>query len=389
MSGNLLIRASGGARRLLRARPDTRCCAGAPAPFHGGWPAEQDASPPAPGDRCKPRHLVLILEYASKGSGGLADALTLGREVERQFSLKVSYVAIGGQTGEQVWENVRWTNPGVRREQVLDGLDFVPEFLCATAWPTAYWILGKPSRRKLYFVQDYEPWFYRAGVNQYYAARSYELGLEMFTLGPWLARHIEARHGVRGIHGMPFPCTDDPDPGPPLSSRKTVAFYVQPNKEHRGAHLLIEAARRLSRTGIGLEIEIFGSEENRHLDLDFPCRVHGVLAESDLKDFISRTRIGVCASFTNVSLLTFRFLAAGCLAVDLDFDSVKTNIPPAVLPVIRLCGPHPDEMVETLRRLLSAGVSEVERAAVIQCLGQYSWSACVASLESFFRKPSA
>lgn len=330
---------------------------------------------------------VFLVQFASRGSGGLADVLHLGLEIEKQYGLSVYFRITGPQDEASVRENIRWTCPDVRDEQILGALLFVPEYLCATAWPTAYEVRATASMKKLYFVQDYEPLFARAGLDNYYAEESYRLGLRIFTLGPWLKEHLHAAHGIRDSVSMPFPCTDEPKAGIPHSDRDTVAFYVQPDKEHRGAKAVIEAARLFSRSPLGrhYRIVVFGSRTNDFIIPDFECEWRGILDKVELDELFCRTRVGVCMSFTNLSLVTMRFLAGGCGVVDLNLPNVSSCLPAPVPEQVRLVSPMPDDMVDAIRDLIDHPPSEQEIKSVIRGLmDNYRWPRCAASLESLF-----
>ena len=57
-------------------------------------------------------------------------------------------------------------------------------------WDSSY-IVKKLPGYKMYFVQDYEPYFYPYGEKYILAKKSYELGLHMVTLGPWINKKIK------------------------------------------------------------------------------------------------------------------------------------------------------------------------------------------------------
>lgn len=346
---------------------------------------------PVTTDVFRPRTILFLLCHPSKGSGGLADILHLARELERQYGVEAWYQCVTGQALEQVRENVRWTDPDVPAERIVERLAFAPEFACATAWPSVYHALPQPSRRKLYYVQDYEPWFHRAGVARHYAAKSYELGLDVFTLGPWLAAHLQATHGLRDARPMPFPVADAADAEPPLDRRTTVAFYVQPDKEHRGTEVMIEGARRLvrelAREFPHLGVEIFGSADNEYFALDFPCTVRGVLDAKQMAGLLKRTRLGVCASFSNVSLMTLRFPVHGCPVLDVDLPSVRVNAAASAGPMLGLYHPDPESLVARSLELLRAPCDEPARRAVAMRLAaEHSWAACARSLAPLFTR---
>ena len=342
--------------------------------------------PPAYADQATPGTCVFVLQYVTRGAGGLADVLHLGEELRRQHGLEVRYLVMGGQSIEHCRDGIRWTLPEVRAHHVMVSLDFTPDMLCATAWPTAYFVLAHPSHRKLYFVQDYEPWFHRAGVAQYYAAQTYRLGFEMFTLGPWLARQVAEGQGAPCRAHMPFPCTDVPESGTPLRNRRCVTLYIQPDKPQRGNELLIEAARQLARTlDPATELVIFGSEENRYTKPDFPCRVEGVLSEAELRNLLRATRVGVCASFSNLSLMTFRFLAHGCLTLDLDLPNVTLTVPGAARPLFRPCLPAVGALRDAVRAALREDIDDAARSGVAAALtAGHTWPVCADAVGALF-----
>ncbi len=282
-------------------------------------------------DAAETGSFVFALAAASRGSGGLSDVLHLGQALEQGYGLRVSYLVSARQELAAARDVVARAHAGVRPEQVVDRVERPPEFLCATAWPTAYDVARQPSRRKLYFVQDYEPWFHRQGLRHTYASASYELGFEMFTLGPWLAGHVRRGHAGTSPLGLPFPISDELSP-PPAGERRRVTFYLQPDKEHRGTELLIEAARRLARAWAGQRnpplLTVFGSAANDYLAPDFACDWRGVVSESEIVTLLRESRVTICTSFTNLSLIALRAVYHGSAVCDLAEDRLLENLPP-------------------------------------------------------------
>src|SRR5262245_14414242 len=132
------------ARRLLRAE--------APEPYNtrrlldflDGY---RDGQKSAPSSNFRKNALAMALLYITPGAGGLMYMLKLGRELARQRGLDVTYYSIAGQDHEQSWQILKTMDPELRREQFVQKLNFEPEFLMATAWPTAYAVLQHPARR--------------------------------------------------------------------------------------------------------------------------------------------------------------------------------------------------------------------------------------------------
>ncbi|MFH0908129.1 MAG: hypothetical protein V1929_05145 [bacterium] len=358
-------------------------------PPHVAFDLDALGKPPAYTAATRSRSFLFVLQHVTRGSGGLADILHLGVELESQFGLDVRYMTIGGHTLDHCRSAIRWTNNRVHAEQVVDSYSGAPEYLCATAWPTAYEVLKRPSQRKLYFVQDYEPWFHRAGVHRHFAEQTYMLGFEILTLGPWLRDVLQERHGLTHAVAMPFPASDEADPGPVLADRNVVAFYVQPDKDHRGTELLLEAARRLSGPlrERGMDLVMYGSADNPYLALDFPCTVHGVLDHLEMVNLLRKTRVGVCCSFSNLSLLVMRYLTHGCITCDVQIPANRRNIPDAADPLLMLFKPTPRDLVDAVLRGVDHNIDEETRRKVaISVAREHAWPVSVRSIGALFTR---
>ena len=58
----------------------------------------------------------------------------------------------------------------------------VNDIIIATFWESVYYIKSLKGY-KMYFIQDYEPYFYAYGEKFILAAKTYEMGLHMVSLG--------------------------------------------------------------------------------------------------------------------------------------------------------------------------------------------------------------
>lgn len=332
--------------------------------------------------------LVFVLPPVSRGSGGIADILHLGETLHRKGAFDVRYLLPENQPAAEARANLHWAGLGVSDERIHDQLGEPPEFLCATAWPTVYRALELPARQKLYFVQDYEPDFYPAGVARFYADHTYNLGWPMITLGPWLQHALKNQGRPSRIASIPFPYEPAPAPTGLSAGRSLIAMYLQPDKHHRGSELLVETARALSpqltKIDPTLRLAVFGSRINDYIVFDFPCDAHGVLDGAAMADLLARARIGVCASFTNISLMPFRFLAAGAPFVDLDQPSVRMNLTPVCAPVSRLAAPSAEALAQAVTTLLESYPAREQIAnAAARLSDSNGWNACASAFQAF------
>ena len=94
---------------------------------------------------------------------------------------------------------------------VLLGVANVPDatFHVATNWNSAYYVRAvKTGGRKLYFVQDFEPYFHIRGSDYSLAEDTYKFGFVGITAGAWLAKKLAREYGMKTI---PFDFAVDPE----------------------------------------------------------------------------------------------------------------------------------------------------------------------------------
>ena len=235
--------------------------------------------------------------------------------------------------------------------------------LIATHHSTADEVWSRRDRTLLpaYFVQDYEPSFYRVGAEHFAAEQTYRYGLLCITLGPWLRALLEARFGAvaREIGFW----VDRRHYFPPASRRAAaggpeVAFFARPHMPRRCYETGVEALRALSRQRPDVTISLFGA--SGFPGVDFPHRDLGILAPSQLGELYRRADVGLAFSTTNPSLATFEMMACGLPVVDLDvLDSPRRH---GGHPAF-LVDPSPAAVADALALLLETPEAREELSA--------------------------
>ena len=202
--------------------------------------------------------------------------------------------------------------------QVHVGLDALPacEFALATGWDTAYEVRAfAGARHKLYFVQDYEPWFFPVGTESVLARNTYDFGFFGITAGGWLAARLAAEHGM-GTHAVGFGVEHEryrrlPRREPGV---KRVFFYARPPTPRRafelGLLVLAAVARRLPDTQF-----VLAGWDTAAYRIPFEHLACGTLALDDLPDIYSQCDVALVLSLTNLSLLPLELMACGCAVV--------------------------------------------------------------------------
>lgn len=201
----------------------------------------------------------------------------------------------------------------------LSGMDAV----IASSWETAHVVVSTtdgPSVR-LYFVQDYEPYFYPHGSLYTYAEDSYRFGLRTIALGEMVASLIRNQGVTADV--APFGCDTEVYSLHNNGLRSGIVFYAKPGNDRRG-YLLGKATLELfHRIHPEVDIHIYGDPV---ADWNIPVIRHGRLSPRQLNDLYNQTFGGLALSFTNISLVAEEMLAAGSIPVINDSSLARADL---------------------------------------------------------------
>ncbi|GAA2723951.1 rhamnosyltransferase WsaF family glycosyltransferase [Cellulomonas aerilata] len=207
---------------------------------------------------------------------------------------------------------------------VADGISGVDACI-ATSWQSAHVLArrGTAPMRRLYFVQDFEPFFYPRGSQYALAEDSYRFGFRLVALGEMVAEHLRGVVDV-DVDVVPFGC--DTDVYRPLGTeeRHGVVLYAKPDVGRRGYDLARLALERFHRRHPDQPIHVYG---DRVRDLSVPVIHHGGLTPAELNALYNRTVAGLAMSFTNISLVAEEMLAAGTVPVVNDSPDARADLP--------------------------------------------------------------
>lgn len=261
------------------------------------------------------------------------------------------------------------------KAKVYTQYDLMPaaDVTFATSWPTAYYVEKFiDSGLKMYFVQDFEPYFYSHGSEYAFAEATYMFGFIGVTAGDWLAKKLTESYGMI-THSYGFSYDSDlyyPRKRNVLQKRY-VFFYARPVTERRGFELGILALRELCRLRSGLCVVLAGWDVADY-QIDFPHTNYGTLPLEDLPDLYSQCDLALVLSFTNISLLPLELMATGCPVISNKGENVEwlLNRDNAVL-----CNPDVQSLVEGMLRLLDDEDEHKRiRDAGLQFVKNSSWS---------------
>ena len=202
--------------------------------------------------------------------------------------------------------------------QVLLGLDALPpsEFAVATGWDTAYAVRAfTGARHKLYFVQDYEPYFYPVGSESVLAENTYRFGFFGITAGDWLASKLAQEYGM-STHAVGFGVELDryrrlPRREPEI---RRVFFYARPPTPRRAFEIGLLVLNAVWERLPDVQFVLAGWDTAGYR-IPFPHLACGTVALDDLPDLYSQCDAALVLSLTNASLLPLELMASGCAVV--------------------------------------------------------------------------
>lgn len=205
----------------------------------------------------------------------------------------------------------------------------------ATLWETAYLIKNLPGY-KMYFVQDYEPYFYPYGDRSQLAKRSYELGLHMVSLGPWCAEMVRKQCKLNSsLDQINFPVDVENYQRQsrdfikyPNKKELNLAVYTKFNSPRRAPInlqlVLYNTEKLLAQKKIKLNINYFGTSKNE----DFINGKNlGKLSKNQLRKLYYNSDFGIAPSMTNFSLVPFEMMSCGLLLIDFEEGTGQDFIP--------------------------------------------------------------
>lgn len=327
--------------------------------------------------RSEPLTIGWVMTPPSAGSGGHTTLFRMVEAVERagHSCVLFLYDRYGGdlRIHEQV---IRGWWPDIRAEvrDAREGIDGVDVGI-ASSWESAHVLAsrGLSPMRRLYFIQDYEPYFYPHGSTYTMAEDSYRFGFRCIALGEMVAEVLRREIGI-----LPdvteFGCDTSRYRPLPGYERTGVVLFARPDSPRRGFWLACLALQRFHELHPEVEIHVYGSNGGA---LPFPATQHGRLTPNELNELYNSCIAGLAMSFTNISLVAEEMLAAGTIPVINDSAHSRADLPNANAA---WAAPTPSALASAL----SAAVTRPDRAGVARAASEsvrrFGWTKAQADI---------
>lgn len=250
----------------------------------------------------------------------------------------------------------------------------------ATSWDSAHVLAVRaaPTVRRLYFIQDYEPYFYPRGSEYALAEDSYRFGFRHVALGEMVAGTIRDEIGVE-CETVPFGNDASTYRYQPGVKRSGVVFYSKPDVPRRGYVHVRLALEEFHRRHPEQEIHAYGAKVT---DLPIPVTWHGRMWPTELNDLYNRTLGGIAMSFTNITLVAGEMLAAGNIPVLNDSPFARAVV---TSPHIAWARPTPHAIADALCEVVEHPDPDA-RARAVAGTRQIGWDETKAALVSIVQR---
>ena len=301
---------------------------------------------------------------------------------ERGYRQRIYEMPVGGppRSGHELRSLIRQYYGLSMADAYSEFEDMAPsDVTFATSWHTAYPVAKfAETRKKLYFVQDFEPFFAPVGTESVLAENTYRFGFHGITAGRWLCEKLTGDFAMECDYfnlavdwQTYFPKT--------VAERKKIVFYARPATPRRGFELGVGALEIFHSRNPGYEIVFVGgdlAEEN----FGFPMTNVGYVNEQELNELYNVSAAALVVSLTNCSLLPLEIMATGCPVVTTLGDNNELVLPPdsAILAV-----PSPHHLAEALE---DAAVNPPPRERLIEQASQFRWENETAKIEAVLKR---
>lgn len=327
--------------------------------------------------RGEPLTVGWVMTPPSAGSGGHTTLFRMVEAIERAGHTCVLFLydRYGGdvRSHEQVIRGW-WPGIGAEVRDASAGIAGVDACI-ASSWESAHVLArrGRQPMRRLYFIQDYEPYFYARGAMYALAEDTYRFGFRAIALGEMVARLLRSEIGI-SPEVTEFGCDTSVYAPLPGAERDGVVLFARPEVPRRGFALARLALQRFHELHPEVKIRIYGEEVR---GLPFPATQLGRLTPTELNTLYNSSIAGLAMSFTNISLVAEEMLAAGTIPVVNDSVHSRADL---ANDHVMWATPTPQGLAAALSAVVERPDRDAAARAASESVRKFGWSRAQADL---------
>ena len=301
------------------------------------------------------KRIAWVIPSPEKGSGGLRTIFNNAFHLEQKYKVENYFYILPAEYHvsnlETTKENIHlWFNYKINN--LYQGIFPIEDYdaIIVTSNETADFISSKKYNKVIYFIQDYEPYFYPIGSNSIVAKNSYQYNYKKLTIGKWLSSKI----GKETNEEIPY-CNFGADLNIYKShnrkaSEKAICAIFQPGKYRRASSILIDAIKVLNATQPDLTIYLYGESIDNEQQYEIKADFLGVISPKQCCDLYNKCMCGISLSTTNPSRIPFEMMASGLPVVDIYTENNLFDFPEEG---ILLADPTPESIAQSVTKVIT------------------------------------
>jgi glycosyltransferase involved in cell wall biosynthesis len=236
------------------------------------------------------------------------------------------------------------------------------DVIVCTHWKTAFALRQYATPKKIiYFVQDFEPMFDAVNSNYVKAIATYRFGFNIACYGQWVADRLRRELDI-GSTIVPFSMDKQLYRSMPRVAKVVdVLFFARPSQPRRCFELGVDALKRVFKANRSVRIGLYGEEA--YGELGFPYHNFGLIKNvSKLAELYGKSKLGICFSTTNPSLVGYEMIACGLPLVDLRLPGCEVNF--SGEDFVYYADPTPEAIFASLAKALNNEEDRAHRASL-------------------------
>lgn len=295
------------------------------------------------------KKIAWVMPHPGKGSGGHRTIIqNVNSLIKAGFECDIFVEENGVDTSETVKTKINeWYEPC--DAGVFVGFDIKESYdlMFATGWQTIDFVRKLPAKKKAYFIQDFEPWFFPMGDQYLITENSYRYGYTPITIGKWLSHKMQEEFQTPS---RAFDFCADLNVYKPLEDVKkedAICYVYQPEKSRRCDYIGLNALKIVKTMRPDLHIYLYGSLVEGNID--FECENLHIIPLDKCNELYNKCKVGVCLSASNPSRIPFEMMAAGLPVVEMYKENNIYDMPDGG---VLLAEPTPEAIASSIIYLL-------------------------------------
>ncbi len=274
------------------------------------------------------KKIAWVIPHPGKGSGGHRTIIqNVNALLRAGYECDIFVEDDGVSTSDTVRRKINeWYEPC--DAGIFVGFDFKKDYdlLFATGWQTIDFVKKLPAKKKAYFIQDYEPWFFPMGDQYLITENSYKYGFLPVTIGKWLAHKMDSEFNTPAEYfdfGADLNVYKHLDN---VEKENAICYVYQPEKPRRCDYIGLKALKLIKALRPDVKIYLYGSELVTR-PIDFECENLHIIPVEECNKLYNKCKVGICLSASNPSRIPFEMMAAGLPVVELYKENNLYDLP--------------------------------------------------------------